>query len=286
MGYFLRNGLLVFLAVLSIENSCFSQKVNVDIKNYKVSIESPYHLDLKKDLAIGLGATALIITGRLLQANKPQITQEEIDNETTDHIPAFDLPAIHQYQNTYLAASNVLLYTAMAMPFISFVDLRVKGHAPQVIALYFEALAINGAAYSMTTGLISRRRPLTWNTDVNDGIPEVPNDKKLTKSAEDSFFSGHTSTAATTTFFGARIFTDFRPHSKLVPFVWGAAVAVPAFTAFARYKAGKHFPSDVITGYVVGASIGYLVPVLHRVKGGENVSLFPTENGLGMVYTF
>jgi hypothetical protein len=251
----LRQSIFLLIVIgLSSHDYSFSQQIDLDIKNYKVSIESPYRLEKKKELILGITGAAMITSGFLLQLNKPDLTQADIENSSTDHIPSFDINAIHQYDNSYLTASNVLLYSSMAMPFISFVDKRVSGHASQIIIMYLEAEALSIGLYSMTTGIISRRRPLTFNTDSVNGEPVVPNDVKLRKNVDDSFYSGHTTIAATATFYGARVFTDFRPHSKLVPFVWGAAAAVPAFTAYARYKAGKHFPSDVITGYAVGGS--------------------------------
>jgi membrane-associated phospholipid phosphatase len=157
------------------------------------------------------------------------------------------------------------------------------------MVMYYEALSINLALYNMTSALVNRRRPLTFNTDKQaNGDPVVPLSAKQKPNVKESFFSGHTSNAAAATFFGAKIFTDFRPHSKLVPFVWVAAAAVPAFTAFSRYKAGKHFPSDVVTGYLIGASVGYLVPELHKIDKDNRVSLAPYMNGKGfaMSYTF
>src|SRR4029077_16601723 len=115
----------------------------------------------------------------------------------------------------------------------------------------------------------------------------VPLSARKGATVKESFFSGHTSNAATATFFGARVFTDLRPHSKLVPFVWIAAAGVPAFTAYSRYKAGKHFPSDVVVGYIVGASIGYFVPQLHKYDYLEkHVSLSPTFDSKGFVMTY
>jgi len=209
-------------------------------------------------------------------------------NPDTSKIPQIDLVAIHLYDSRYVTTSDVLLFTSMAMPFISFVDKRVSGHATQIIAMYFETLAINFGIQTLTTAITNRRRPYTFNTDVlSNGEPEVSLSAKESIGNRNSFYSGHTSTAAAATFFGARVFTDFRPHSKLVPFVWGAAAIVPAFVGFSRVQAGEHFPTDVITGYIVGGAIGYLVPTFHKFKG-KNLSFSPAYNGTGfyMCYKF
>ncbi|MBN8679589.1 MAG: hypothetical protein J0M29_15270 [Chitinophagales bacterium] len=42
------------------------------------------------------------------------------------------------------------------------------------------------------------------------------------------------------------------------------ASAIPAITGFLRMRAGQHFFTDVAVGYSIGATIGYLIPVLHR----------------------
>jgi membrane-associated phospholipid phosphatase len=211
----------------------------------------------------------------------------ELDFPDTSKIPKFDLSAIHQHNPTYQSASDILEYTAVALPFLAFVDKRVSGHAKQIVGMYLETLAIDFAVYNMTTGIVNRRRPLTYNTDTS----QVPLKAREGATVKESFFSGHTSNAATATFFGARVFTDLRPHSALVPFVWIAAAGVPAFTAFSRYKAGKHFPSDVVVGYIVGASIGYFVPQIHKYDYLEkHVALAPTfedkNKGFVMTYTF
>jgi len=290
---FLRGRILTFfLLSICFFKFSFAQQVDLGIKDYKTSVESPYRLDLKKDLIVSGVSLAMIGTAYYIRSLRTPLDSNALLYPDISKIPSFDVTAIHNYDKTYVTASDVLLYTSVAMPFISFFDKRVSGHGPQIIGMYFEALAINEAIHSMTTAIANRRRPYTFNTDSfynGEGVkvPEVPFSDKQKKGNLNSYFSGHTSTAATATFFGARIFTDFRPHSKLVPYVWTAAALVPAFTGYARVKAGRHFPSDVVTGYVVGAAVGYMVPTLHKFKP-EKWSFAPDMNGQGlyMSYTF
>jgi membrane-associated phospholipid phosphatase len=84
--------------------------------------------------------------------------------------------------------------------------------------------------------------------------------------ARKSFFSGHSSMTACNTFFAAKIWSDMHPNSKLKPWVWTAAAAVPAYAALQRVQAGKHYPSDVIVGLAVGAAMGYLIPQIHLTR--------------------
>ena len=55
--------------------------------------------------------------------------------------------------------------------------------------------------------------------------------------------------------------------------VWGSTMSVAALTAYARVAAGRHFPSDVIVGAIVGSAIGHLIPRSHRLGGDANVHI-------------
>ena len=66
------------------------------------------------------------------------------------------------------------------------------------------------------------------------------------------------------------------------------AAAVPAVVGYNRLKAGKHFLSDNLIGYLVGSSVGILVPQLHK-KGMKGVSVVPIMgpyNGMAATFTF
>lgn len=103
---------------------------------------------------------------------------------------------------------------------------------------------------------VRRNRPFVYY----DGAPlEV----RMEADARKSFFSGHTSLTACNTFFAAKVWNDMHPDSRWAPVVWSAAALVPAYVGWQRVEAGKHYPSDVIAGAVVGAAVGYLIPAIH-----------------------
>ncbi len=87
---------------------------------------------------------------------------------------------------------------------------------------------------------------------------------KIDPEARLSFFSGHASNTAAMSFFTAQTLVQNRPDMQNKGLVWATAATLPALTALWRVKAGKHFPTDVIVGYGIGALIGVLVPNLHR----------------------
>ena len=81
-------------------------------------------------------------------------------------------------------------------------------------------------------------------------------------------------------FFTAKVINDLYPNSKYKGLAWAGAITIPAFAGYLRYRAGKHFPSDIFVGYGVGAALGVLIPQFHKIKN-DNVSLqaIPLSDG-------
>lgn len=46
--------------------------------------------------------------------------------------------------------------------------------------------------------------------------------------------------------------------------VLGVGLALSTTVGIGRVLGGEHFPSDVVAGAAIGASVGWLVPELHR----------------------
>lgn len=143
----------------------------------------------------------------------------------------------------------------------------------------FTSLGVVGIA----KGAVQRVRPFVYGT-------EAPLAERLRPDARLSFFSGHTTLAATASFFGARLYADYVPNSRLRPWIWVGAAVLPAGMGAMRVLAGKHFLSDVVVGYAVGASVGWLVPWLHRDRGEAQVSVMPLYwrggSGVGVSWRF
>ena len=105
-----------------------------------------------------------------------------------------------------------------------------------------------------------RFRPYNYN-------PDVANDVKLRQGPRLSFFSGHVSHTSAFWFMTAQVLTDMHPHWKSKNILtWGIATTIPMAIGAGRVLAGKHFPTDVITGYLVGAGVGLIMPIIHRKK--------------------
>jgi len=220
---------------------------------------SPYELSLGKEAALygGGGLFGLVY----LQLNKKNtgLTERQIDLLNRKNIPGFDRNASYNWSFTAGHNSDLLLYSAGIAPVLMLLDKKVRDDAANYGVLASQVYLINFALTSVTKAIALRTRPFAYN-------PTVPLEKKLKQDARYSFYSGHTSTAAAHFFFIAQTYADYHPDSKFKPFMWGICATLPATMGLLRYKAGKHFLSDVIVGYIAGAAVGLLVPRLHRKK--------------------
>lgn len=61
-----------------------------------------------------------------------------------------------------------------------------------------------------------------------------------------------------------------RPAWKVV--AWAGAAVIPGTIGYWRYTSGKHFPSDILAGYLVWAGTGILIPYLHKWQLPDDVS--------------
>ncbi len=254
------------------------------LANSLVGQESPYEVSWKKDGFIIGGILAAEVGGLVISSNVKPLTETQINQLNPADINSFDRDAIFNNSANARKISDVLLFGSNAFPFILMSSKRIRGDYKKIIVLGAESLFLTSVLTTYTKSLVQRTRPFAYN-------PDVAFEKKIEKTARLSFFSGHTSAVSGSAFFGAKVFADYFPDSKWKPFVWTAAALIPATTGYMRVKGGKHFPTDVMTGYAVGALAGILIPHFHkknRKKKDKKVSLsaFPQGNQVGLVLTW
>lgn len=85
-----------------------------------------------------------------------------------------------------------------------------------------------------------------------------------------SFFSGHASNSMAVATF---LFLILRKQYKY----FGLIFFWPLIFAYSRIYLGLHFPTDILTGYVVGATVGFVFFKLYQNLQKKH---FPIENNL------
>ena len=263
------------LLILAFSTNLFSQQ--------SFSKDSPYELSWSKDGAwVGAGLALNGLGFKLIQDVEP-LSQEEVNNLFEEDIPGIDRWLAGRYSKNADEVSYYPFYASFAVPFVMMLtDKDYGSNAGQISVMFVESLATTGALYTISTATVKRSRPLTYNEDLSF-------EQRSESSSRRSFFAGHTAATASATFFAAKIYNDFNPESAARPYVWAVAAAVPAWVGYLRSKAGKHFLTDNLVGYGVGALSGILIPELHKKKN-ENYSFYPSYSrdykGITLQYEF
>lgn len=245
--------------------------------------DSPYETSLEVDGPIIAAGVGLSYYGLTLMGDKEGMTEEEILALNKNDVNGFDRFSAGYDSESAANLSDFGFYGSFGLPVVMMLNDNVRSKAGQVAVLYVETMAVTGAFFTMVNGNVERARPLTYSPDVEMG-------EKDDKNSLNSFYAGHTSATAAASFFAAKIFHDFNPDSKARPYVWAAAAALPATVGYLRLKAGKHFLSDNLLGYGIGAAAGILVPQLHKKSNKRDITLIPVSgrnfSGALLTYTF
>lgn len=249
---------IFFLLLLAFSQVSFSQ--------------SPYQLGWKKEAAFFGGAGVVLGLGSYLSNQTPLLTPDELMTLNPKDINAFDRLATNFSSDNAHQMSNYFWYGSHALPLLFLTGKDTRSDFGKIAAMYGETALINLGLTIVLKSTFQRPRPFVFD-------PDVDLTRKQTVSARASFVSGHTSMTAANSFFVAKVFSDYYPDSKWKPVVWGIAATIPAVTGYLRVRAGRHYPTDVIGGYLVGAAVGYFVPQLHRKKGWKKGNI---QSGVGL----
>ena len=267
------------ILLLIIGCSIFAQ--GGDSLNHKV-----YKVNLRFDIPFTVVAHATSFWGFATVNGKPPLDSLSIIALDANDINKFDRSATWQdaeFAPTARRLSDVTLVLSNMLPFMLMFDESIRQDWGDVLLLYLETQAIVGNLYSWGCVVhVDRIRPLVYNED-------VAWEERSGTRTKNAFYSGHTSLSASASFFAAKVYCDYHPELGNKKYLaYSLALVLPATTGLLRYKGMKHFPTDVLTGLVVGASAGILVPHLHK-RTRPNLSIVPFAgpvNGLAMSYKF
>lgn len=228
--------------------------------------QSPYEFNFKQESKYVLGGATAYGLATLLQGNQPALTPKNISELELDDMLGLDRGVIYNSNHQHELLSDYIFNGSFALPLLFLTQEKTRKSFGHIGILYLETAMISGGITNLTKSAFKRPRPYVYNELADNG-------RKYSQNASRSFISGHTSLTATNTFFMAKVFNDFYPDSKLKPYIWTVAAVVPAVVGYFRVSSGNHFPTDVAAGYVIGASVGFLVPHLHKVRIGKDSHL-------------
>jgi len=247
----------------SLHDYCF-----ICTHNEHLIIKPPYHKKFSKELPFIITSGVVFAGGFIVDAldKTEPYTEEELTNNPPDasSINSLDRGAVHNWSPSISTASDAVLLTVTVLPALFLSEHHTGRDIKTLLIMYAEVFTFNYGLTEIAKSSVNRPRPYVYN-------PEAPMGTRTGSFSKKSFFSGHTSQTAAASFYFAKVITDYHPTLKkgLKIGLWAFAITVPAVNGTLRVLAGKHFPTDVMTGYVVGAATGFLIPQLHRTPASK-----------------
>lgn len=234
----------------------------------------------------GGAGIALHQWGLYRQRQAPEVARETILNLDPNDVYSFDQSALRQDPQRRRQAAELsdhALNASLILPFSLFLDRKIRRDWLDVTLLYIEAQALSNNLYAWSPfgpTFVDRMRPVAY-------YAEVPLDERMDNKTRQSFFSGHTSSVATASFFMAKVYTDYHPQTTGKKWLfYGLAAVPPTFVGIYRIKALRHFPSDVVVGGIVGAASGILIPHLHKKwRDKAQLSLIYRDQAKGLAFS-
>lgn len=255
-----RNSLHLWLILLT----CFSL--------YGQEVSPYYKFSNDRELPFFLGSSLVWFTGFMVKSNSERSSFDDLSELKTHNLWIVDRGAVSNSSNRSAVLSDVLLFSSVALPITCYLNKEVGHQGGAVGMMFLESIMLTHGITNMIKGSTVRYRPYAYNDATSA-------QRKLSHDARHSFVSGHTSVTAAMTFLTAKVLTDLHPDSRIKPLIWAGAAIIPAATGVFRYQAGRHFPTDIIGGYALGAGIGLLVPKFHA---GDKIRVTPAPGGLAL----
>lgn len=223
----------------------------------------PYDFNFKKEwpfLALSAASITIGTLSHLINDPSP-FTEEELMKLDRKSVFSVDRSATDNWSPGSARASDYVRAGVTLLPAFFLMNHHTKSDLRPLVMMSIEVLTTTYGITQIVKNLVNRPRPFAFNTNLPVDVRSRKNDKL-------SFFSGHTSHTASLSIFIAKVMSDYHPDAKkgFKIAVWSTATVIPGVAAYLRVRAGKHYPTDVIAGYLVGASIGYLIPHMHKKK--------------------
>ncbi|MBL4592480.1 MAG: phosphatase PAP2 family protein [Flavobacteriales bacterium] len=203
----------------------------------------PYQVNLKKEVPFFLTGLGLLSSGLYIKSinEKPQFTVEELNALDANKINSFDRRAVNYHSNADQTASNVILYTGLALPTLFFMsNHHTRKDVGPLLIMSLEILTISNGLSFNAKYIFNRSRPQAYNSafSINE---------RTSSTARLSFFSGHTTQTAAFSIFITKVISDYHPNMKngVKIGLYTFGLGLPATMGYLRVKSGKHFPTDV-----------------------------------------
>lgn len=219
----------------------------------KASIPS---LSLGLDVSLGVVSASVALTGLYF------IKNTEVPNKIKDKstLLPWDKPFAGVYSPKADFLSDIFNGGSLILPIaVGGIALGQdhlnSGEFLSILAMYGEALALQSGLNLLIRSFQLWPRPYLYKDSKR---------KKASGEAYGSFYSGHVSASFTGAVFSSYLFYKLMPNSKAKYWATGASFGLATAVAIFRVAAGKHYPTDILAGALVGSGVSVGVIALHE----------------------
>lgn len=239
-----------------------------------------YSLSLSKDISVT--AMALITSGLgTYLYHKMEIPNEVMDQK--DLLP-WDRKFAGRYSESADFASDIGVVFAVAPFAVGGLALYSKDSDWEEFGT-FSLMLVQAALFQSGINLAFRSLEIWPRPYV---FSQNPKGRKAAEKAKGeaygSFFSGHASAAFTVAVFTSEWFSQTHPNSVNTGGVRALAFSLAGLESALRIAAGKHYPTDVAVGALVGTAVSYGILAMHKNRN-EKFSFWVGPNATGITFS-
>jgi membrane-associated phospholipid phosphatase len=228
---------------------------------FTIKAEKKYELNLKNEIYINATSTLLMGISKYQETKHHRLTDDFINKLDKNDINFFDRKATENWSKNANDNSDILLKICLVAPLMYNFSNGAKQNYLEINTMIAEAYFLSASITSIAKTSAQRTRPYSYNENVETGI-------RKRRDAQYSFFSGHTSAAFT----GATMTALLFANKKNQYYLYSGAALTAGSVGYYRFAAGKHFPTDVIAGAIVGIGSAVFITESHKIKNKNNTA--------------
>ena len=268
----------VMIAVLCVKSLAFSALSPENVKH-----EHHYEVSVRLDVPLTLG---IALTSALGVYQYYGMDRKDADDlKPKSEFWAWDRPFVGHYNGwatTVSHYSGALVVAPLVLAGYSWYRGDADAHDFGAFTLMFvETFALQNAINQIVRSSQLWPRPYIY-AKRGEGREKA---ESARGEAYGSFYSGHASAAFTVAVFTGEWFSEIYPNSKYKPLVWASSFALASGVAGLRVVAGKHYPTDIVVGALMGTGISFGILKLHEFCK-KNISFWAIPGNFGAIFYF
>jgi membrane-associated phospholipid phosphatase len=229
--------------------------------------DNTYELSLLREATVSIPTLALGTFSHIKLLGQGGLSTDELNALSAHNINRFDRFATGYYSERAMIYSDFLMYACVLSPLTLNLSSKISNEYIEMNTIIIQSYIFSYAITQFTKTTFLRNRPLAYNENVSLAV-------RQDRDARYSFISGHTAMSFTGAILTAKIYDDFNPN-KNNTWIYATTATAASAVGYLRLRAGKHFPTDILAGAIVGISSAVMITEVHKKtnRNNENTKL-------------